>query len=276
MKLATFWHSGRVHNLGALCLASWLDHGFEVDLYSFDTPDNVPPGVTVKDAEPVLSRSYIDRLKPVLYAERGPGQSIVNFSDLFRIRMMEDGLGLWLDTDILLFRGFEVDPAKPYFAWEDGHRIGSPVFYLPQGSPMIPDYKKVFDDPDLMPHWLGFRRRVLKPMLWRLQGKEYSPRDLGMTIYGNDAFTRLAKKHGLLKYALGPKPFYSWNGKETNKFYMANRHWEIEDDPEVIGIHVHRKEIAHLRPAPGSLYERAMARYADHLPADMVWEDPAP
>ncbi|WP_121062900.1 hypothetical protein [Chachezhania antarctica] len=273
MKLASFWHSGRIHNLGALCLASWLENGFEVDLYAFEPPENVPDGVTVKDAEPVLSAAYVDRLKPILHAHRAGPQSIANFSDLFRIRMMELDLGLWLDTDILLFRPFDVDSSKPFFAWEDSHRIGSPVFYLPKDSPMIADYNRVYDDPDLMPHWLGWRRRVLKPLVWRLQGKAFSPRDLGITIYGNDAFTQLAKTHGLTKYALGTKPFYIWNGKETERFYDPAEPSRIDEDPEVLGLHVHHKINIHRRPPEGSLFARALARYEHRLPADIVWED---
>ena len=272
MKLATLWLEGRIHNLGALCLASWVEQGFEVDLYSFGPLTNVPEGVTVKDAEPILSADLLDQLTPVLHAHRSRTQAIANFSDFFRMRMMELGLGLWLDTDILLFRPFDVDPTQPYFAWEDRHRIGSPVFYLPQGNPMIADFNRVYDDPDLMPHWLGFKRRVLKPMIWRLQGKQFSPRDLGITIYGNDAFSQLAKKHRQTEHALCTKPFYSWNGKETERFYDPKYTRRIEQDPEILGLHVHHKVDVNRRPAPGSLYDRMIHRYQHSLPADMAWD----
>lgn len=189
-----------------LCLASWLEAGFEVDLYSYGPVSGVPAGVTLRPAQDVLSDDLRDRLLPILRTDRRRFQPMMNFSDLFRVKLQEQGRGLWLDCDVLPFRPFAVDPAKPFFAWEDRHRIGSPVFYLPQGSAMIADYLRVLDTPHLMPHWLGVKRGVLKPALWRLMGRRFSPPDLGITIYGNDAFTRLAHKHALTEHALPVRP----------------------------------------------------------------------
>lgn len=272
MKLATLWISGRIHNLGTLCLSSWLDHGFDVDLYHLGPVENVPAGVRLRPAAEVLPADLIPRLKPLRYTERANIQSTLSYSDLFRMKLMELGRGLWLDCDVLLFRPFDIDPGKPFFAWEDRHRIGASVFYLPEDCEMIRDYNRVYDHPDLMPHWLGFRRRVLKPALWRLQGKPFSPRDLGITIYGNDAFSRLIKKHKLTQYALGTKPFYCWNGKQTTRFFDPTDKWRLEDDPDVTGLHVHCKTRPNHRPTPDSLFGRMLKRHADRLPADMTWQ----
>jgi hypothetical protein len=232
---------------------------------------NVPPGVRLCDGEAVLTDRLLQTLRPKIKTQFADWLPVVQFSDLIRVKLQELGAGLWLDGDVILFRHFDVDPDKPFFAWEDRHRIGSPVFYVPQGSPFLTDYVRVFDTPDLMPHWLGFKRRVLRPLLWRLQGKDWAPSDLGITIYGNDAFVHLARKHGLLKYAMGTKPFYSWNGKDTERFYDPDEPTHPEDDPGILGLHVHRKEPAQNRPLPGSLYARMYDRLAHRLPPDMAW-----
>lgn len=270
MRIATFWHSGRLRNMETLCLASWLEAGFEVDLYSYGPVEGLPEGVVLKPADAVLPESLLRKLLPVLHTQRRGFQPMMNFSDLFRVKLQERGAGLWLDCDVLLFRHFEVDPARPFFAWEDRHRIGSPVFYLPQDNPMIADYLRVLETPDLMPHWLGFRRGVLRPTYWRLLGRRFSPADLGITIYGNDAFSQLARKHDLLRHALGVRAFYAWNGKETLRFYDADVRERLEDDPAVFGLHIHRKRHPIPRPAAGSLYGRMLDRLAARLP-DLAW-----
>ncbi len=274
MRIATLWHSGPLRDMETLCLASWLDAGFEVDLYSFGPVSGVPDGVTLRPAQDVLSDSLLQKLLPVLRKDRRKFQPMMNFSDLFRVKLQERGAGMWLDCDVLLFRPFAVDPAKPFFAWEDHHRIGSPVFYLPQGHPMIADYLRVLDTPDLMPHWLGFKRGVLKPALWRLLRRPFSPPDLGITIYGNDAFTRLAHKHGLTGHALPVRRFYPWNGKETLRFYRADVAERLEDDPAVLGLHIHHKLHPIPRPPADSLYGRMLDRLAHRLPP-MTWQPDA-
>lgn len=272
MRLVSLWYSGPMRNLDRVCVASWVRLGFEVEIFSFGPVEGLPKGAILSDANQILDGAWVEKINPVIYAHRKNGQRMMNYSDLFRVALMKQGRGLWLDTDLLLFRRFDVDPQKPFFAWEDWHRIGSPVFYLPPDSPMIPDYERVYDSPDLMPHWLGFRRRVLKPLIWRLQGKAFGVADLGVTIYGNDAFTRLARKHHLMKYALPRQRFYAWNAHETERFYDPAHGGDLWDNPDVWGIHVHQKPAPNRRPQPGSMFDRAARLSADLLP-DLRWQD---
>jgi hypothetical protein len=271
MKIVSFWHGPRIRNLDMVCVASWVKLGYEVEIYSFAPIEAVPQGVVLRDAAEVLSAKYLEMLKPVYRQARQSWQPVVNYSDLFRIALMQQGRGLWLDMDIALFRPLQIDPARPYFAWEDRSRIGSPVFYVPQGEAMLADYGKLFETPDLMPHWLGFVRGWLRPTVWRAMGRQFSPPDLGITIYGNDAFTRLAKKHDLARFALPKRSFYAWNAAETMRFYDPAHGEDLQGDPAVFGLHVHHKPHPNLWPAPGSLFARTIADVADLLPP-MQWE----
>ena len=254
-------------------MASWLDHGFEVDVYSFGPVENLPKGANLRDASIVLSADLLDRLQPKLRPERATWQPVVQFSDIFRIHLQQQQRGLWLDGDVLVFRPFEVDPATPFFGWEDHHRIGASVIYMPSDSAFITDYLRVLDDPALMPHWLGWKRGRLRPMLLRLQGRPFIPGDLGITVYGNDAFSRLARKHGLLGHAFGAGRFYAWNGKETLKFYDPDTPERPETDPDIWGLHIHHKHHVAQRPAPGSLYARMLERHAKRLSGTLTWAE---
>lgn len=272
IRIVSLWHAGCLRNIDTVCIASWLRLGFEVELFHFGPVSGVPDGVRLADGRDVLSDSYLERLVPIYRVDRRKFQPVANFSDLFRIKLMEQGRGLWLDTDVFLFRTFDVDPQRPFFAWEDRHRIGSPVFYLPPDSAMLQDYLKVFDDPRLMPHWLGLVRGVLRPAFWRMIGRTYSPPDLGITIYGNDAFTRLAKKHGLTGYALPRRSFYPWGGRDTERFFTRPEYGRLLwDDPGVFGLHIHRKRLSNVAPLPGTMYAHAVEQLADGLPR-LTWE----
>jgi hypothetical protein len=41
------------------------------------------------------------------------------------MRLMAERAGLWLDADVLLLKPIEIDPAKPYFAWERRRQLGN-------------------------------------------------------------------------------------------------------------------------------------------------------
>jgi hypothetical protein len=45
------------------------------------------------------------------------------------MRLMAANAGLWLDTDVLLLKAVEIDPAKAYFAWEGRLQLGNSVRY---------------------------------------------------------------------------------------------------------------------------------------------------
>lgn len=270
MKVVTFWHGGQLKNLNLLCLASWLEQGYEVDLYHLDPIDNPPAGVTLKNAEQVLPRSLMAKLQPLAKADRMPWQPIVSYSDLFRMKMLALGLGFWMDTDMLLFKPIPIDEQKPFYAWDEPHCIGASVFYLPQTSVILKDYLKVLNEPNLMPHWLGFKRRVLKPLMFKLLGKQFSPVDLGITVYGNDAFTRLVKKHHMTSAALPQQSFYYWLGKDTFRFYDPEEPVKLEELHNVYGIHVHRKVPADTKPEVGCLYDRMLTKHSKRMPV-LTW-----
>lgn len=247
--------------------------GFEVELFHFGPISGAPNGVRLSDGREVLSDSLFERLQPLYRLERRGFQATVSFSDLFRVKLMENGCGLWLDTDVFLLREFDVDPARPYFAWEDNHRIGAGVFYLPQSAPMLDDYLRVFDAPDLMPHWLGFVRGVVRPTIWKMMGRAYSPTDLGITVYGNDAFTRLAKQHRLTKFVLPRISFYAWRAMQTERFFTKPEYADtLWNDHRVLGLHVHRKRLSNVTPPEGTMYANALRWLAKDLPT-MSWQD---
>lgn len=238
-----------------------VDNGMDVTLYIYDEVKNVPDGVKIADGNKILDIALLDRLQCVKKPEQNSRQPIANFSDFFRIFLLKHDKGLWLDSDVFLFRGFKYDTSDVYFAYEDRIRIGSPVFYLPKDHPIINEYEKLLEQDELMPNWLGLRRGVLKPFWWNLTGQKFTPPDLGITIYGNDAFTRLAKRHHCYHKALPKHSFYYWTGKKTDKLFMPVDFQFLLDDPKHIGIHIHRKHWEHEPVQANSFWAWALKKY---------------
>jgi hypothetical protein len=261
-NISTLWMDGPLRRIDAICLKSMVAQGMDVTVYTYGDIPNLPKGIKGADAESILKRDFIKRISLIKKADHNQWQPVANFSDFFRVQLMKYGKGLWLDSDVFVFRPFQYDARNVYFAKEDAVRIGSPVYYVPQNHPMISDFDHLMAQDTLMPNWLGFRRGTLRPFLWNLRGIKYSPPDLGITIYGNDAFTRLAKRHGDYKKAMPKDTFYHWTGKKTDQLFHDVDFQFLLNDPKYRGIHIHRKHWEHEPTVKGSWWEWAQERYA--------------
>ncbi len=261
-KISTMWYDGPLHDVARVSLASMVAQGMDVSVYTYGDIPNLPAGIALADGNEVLDTSLLSRLAPVKKAAtHGSWQPLVNFSDFFRIYQLKAGKGLWLDTDVFLFRPFTYDTEKVFFAFEGKGRIGSPVFYLPPDHPIIAEYDALIAKDDLMPNWLGFVRGTLRPLVWKMMGIEFSPPDLGITIYGNDGFSRLAKRHGCYRDALAKSSFYDWTGSKAEQLFDPVSFQHFLDDPHHIGIHIHKKARQKQPPIPGSFWDWALCTY---------------
>ena len=134
--VVTFWH-GRLDGLRLTCLRSQVAAGHKVTVYSFDPLPGLPDGVGNAEAEAILPHSFSERLRPPQPDGSWRDWTILQFSDFFRMRLMAEKAGLWLDADVLLLKPIEIDPARPYFAWERPRQLGNSVLYLPANDPIV-------------------------------------------------------------------------------------------------------------------------------------------
>ena len=125
--IVTFWH-GPMDALRQTCLRSQLAAGHKVTVYSFDN-SGLPAGIGNADAEAILPIV----LRTIAAAAAGQhcraGPRLIQ--RILPMKLMAKDLGLWLDADAPLLRPVEIDPAKPYFAWERPRQLGNSVIYLP-------------------------------------------------------------------------------------------------------------------------------------------------
>lgn len=257
-EIVTFWH-GPMDALRQTCLRSQLAAGHKVTVYSFDTIPGLPVGVENADAEAILPHAFSERLRPPQPDGSWRDWTILQFSDFFRMRLMAKGLGLWLDADVLLLRPIEIDPAKPYFAWERPRQLGNSVIYLPAEHGIVRAFEELMEQEELTPNWLSVRHRVTF-MMRRLRGGSNRLSDIRVAIYGPAALTALARRTGELQNALPKQSFYAVHA-EPKLFFDPSSYLGLVTDPAIIGLHISPKGRGGEKPIPGSLYAWATERF---------------
>jgi hypothetical protein len=257
--VVTFWH-GPLDRLRQTCLRSQLAAGHKVTVYCFDSVPGLPEGVATADAEAILPHAFSERLRPPEPDGSWRDWTTLQYSDFFRVRLMRERAGLWLDADVLLLKPVEFDPARPFFAWERPRprQIGNSVLYLPPGDPIVTAYENLMMQDELTPEWLALRHR-LTFALHRLRGSKRLS-DIRIAIFGPPALTALANRHGSAREALPQKSFYEVHS-EPKRFFERSDFSALIGDPDIWGFHLSPKGRAKLPPAPGSLYAWAAERF---------------
>ena len=256
--VVTFWH-GPLDRLRLTCLRSQVAAGHKVTVYSFEPIAQLPEGVGNAEAEAILPHSFSEKLRPSQPNGSWRDWTILQFSDFFRMRLMARSAGLWLDADVLLLKPIEIDPARPYFAWERPRQLGNSVLYLPSGDPIVAAFADLMEQDELTPDWLALRHR-LTFLLRQLRGRSNRVADIRVAIYGPAALTALARRAGELHYALPKKSFYAVHA-EPKRFFEPQDLSALTGDPEIIGLHVSPKGRGNQPPIAGSLYAWAAQRF---------------
>ncbi|PSL21507.1 alpha 1,4-glycosyltransferase [Dyadobacter jiangsuensis] len=131
LVVQSLWIEPLIGDLQLLCLTSFIQKGVKVHLYTYTNILNLPDGVDVFDANEIVDRSCIFRDVVNSYA---------TFSDWFRIKLLHEKGGWWVDCDVFCVRPFDVD--VPYvfatevfdYYGEKNLRICNAVIKMPKGS----------------------------------------------------------------------------------------------------------------------------------------------
>lgn len=113
-QIAQFlWVRGALSTMEKICLLSFLNHGYAVHLYTYETVTGVPDGVKLCNGQEILPRERL------FLAQGVTGESYAAFSDLFRYHLLLQKGGWWFDIDCLSIRQLP-EPASLLVAssWE--------------------------------------------------------------------------------------------------------------------------------------------------------------
>src|SRR5260370_33127574 len=101
--IVPFW-PGPLDALRQTCLRSQVAVGHTVTVYSFDTIPGLPEGVGNAEAEAILPHAFSEKLRPAHADGSWRDWTVLQSSAFFRMRLMAQGPGLWLDPHVLLPR----------------------------------------------------------------------------------------------------------------------------------------------------------------------------
>ena len=259
--VVTFWH-GPLDRLRQTCLRSQVAAGHKVTVYSFEPLAGLPGGVGNAEAEAILPHSFSEKLRPPEPDGSWRDWTTLQFSDFFRMRLMAQGAGLWLDADVLLLKPVEIDPAKPFFAWERRRQIGNSVLYLPPHDPIVAAFQDLMEEEELEPDWLALRHRLILT-LRELRGKSDRVADLRVAIFGPAALTALARRADEHRHALPKKSFYAVHA-QPKRFFEPSDFSALIANPGITGFHISPKGRGNQPPVAGSLYAWATEKFGTH------------
>jgi hypothetical protein len=130
-SFATFWAGEGFPAYEAACLSSFVRHGYEMAVYSFDEISNLPPGVELRPAGEIVEQRFVHA-----FLIKGK-PSLSHFSDLFRYRLFQKTQATWVDSDMYLLRPFDIELPTTLLAREDAQALCGAIMRLDQANPAL-------------------------------------------------------------------------------------------------------------------------------------------
>lgn len=231
---ASFWFGGALSPHSQLCVQSFLDHGHQFRIYSYDANLAVPDGCHVADASQIYNSDKV-------FFYKGAGEKVSAFSNMFRYRMIFETGICWVDTDVLCTSS--TFPHSEYlFARQDDEYFNGAVLRFPRGHEAMRlaaeycwDVRKTAKWGDLGPRLLtqivneyrmeslAVDKQLIYPLHWKEamlvldpgKGQQVSQRVTGAVAVHlwNEIFTR----NGVDKRALPPEGSYLAQAVERHR-----------------------------------------------------------
>lgn len=98
--IQSLWVGPSLSQMEVMCIQSYLSHGHEFHLYTYENVENVPVGTIIKDANQIIPEKDI-------YVDAFGGY--VNLSNKFRYTLLYKMGGWWVDMDTVCLRHFDFE-----------------------------------------------------------------------------------------------------------------------------------------------------------------------
>ncbi len=220
---------GPIH---AACLASFVAAGHRTVLHCYEPPTNVPRGVDIVDARRLMPESQIVR-----WSKNG---SYALFSDLYRLKILEAGLGLYVDCDVFCVRPIA---DKDYIlGFESPKHLNGAVLKLPSDSKVLKDFLAAAADRSFVPPWHKKSRR------WMLRfrkaiGVPVTIDRLPWGTLGPKALTYFASEAGILARCQPVDVFYPVPYDRVGLFFDPGLKLEDLITPQTLGLHLYHERL---------------------------------
>lgn len=261
--IVTFW-DGPITFMERTSVASMRAHGHNVIVYSYapETIERQSIDAVVEDARSVLPLTpelqRIAKAKPAFAA------------DIFRLELMRQSRGVWMDLDIVLVAPLEA-PSADLYGFEEvrSHVVNNAVLYLAPASPLLHSLIEfVHRRPVMAPWWRG--KRLWKHRLALLARVPIAPENCQWGVFGPKALTWFVDELRLRHVVQPAEVFYpvSWNKRGE---LIDGTRVEEQFLPSTVCVHLWanglRNMIAGRGLDPGSYLARTARRLGVTIPA---------
>lgn len=205
----SLWIGDRLFPQHIISINSFIQNGFEYNLYVYDDVKNVPSGVILCDANEVIPKDEI------WYYNSGFNKgSPSGFSNQFRFKILYEYGGLWTDTDMVLM--------KPYNFHDKKYTL---ISETNENGEVHPTTSLIFSESG-----------TSSGKIWLEAIDNISYRNKARVIHGEtgpDLVTYLVNKYNLHNYVLPPNAFCAIGWHETDKLIDGT---QLPED--AIGLHL--------------------------------------
>lgn len=130
------WIGNRLSQLELLCLHSFLFHGHEFHLWTYQPLETaLPAGVIREDANRIIPENEVFAYRNRNQFGHGKG-SYAGFSDIFRYKLLLEKGGWWVDMDVLCLSPLDFEEPYIFRTHHDFPVVGN-VMKCPAGSPLM-------------------------------------------------------------------------------------------------------------------------------------------
>lgn len=220
MIINSFWYGSPLDEIGKLCIKSFIHHGFEFHLWSYDKNVSVPKGCVVRDASEILDSSLIFKNK---------GGSYAPFSDWFRFALLYKHGGTWVDMDMICLNPFTIPPNSICEQQEGMFAMG--IIDLDKGHPMAKALIDAYEAPTKRTDYDTFPRFKFKSSIKDLtlkEQREQSP----WGFLGNDLLKLIYKRYNLNELTI--RDFYPVPCTQAGYIYNGLTNFDSIKDSKCI------------------------------------------
>lgn len=260
--ICSFWH-GKLTYLARLCLSSFVEKGHRVTLFSYDALDDVPAGVELIDAAEILPRER-------MFFYKGTRTPAV-FADLFRLELMAQERGIWVDCDVYCIKPYAGLP--DYVFGYENHpslrngfkaQVNQAVFACPAGSDLLAALQRVFTSGEIPPGLAPWRH--FEVVIRRALGEELPVHHMQFGATGPVPLNHYIQTMGLATFVQPKDVFYPIDYGGADQLLKAGSRIEDFIAAETLSVHIWNsaltsRALGTLRaPEPDSFIDRELRR----------------
>ena len=144
-EVNSLWIGKELSTINILSINSFLYNSFKYNLYVYEDIKNIPSDVNVLDGNEIVNESEI-----FVYKRGFNKGSPSAFSNLFRYELLFQKGGLWVDTDIVYLKNFNLDERFVFASeidYEGNLKVATGLMYSKDKKEQL--FKELIDEVNL-------------------------------------------------------------------------------------------------------------------------------